>query len=235
MRKSLVLLALAATAPAVALHAQSNLSPTDAGGNWQVKCTVIANDAPPTGPCNGVYSTATRVTASPAGWSPVPIAGPNGNAYYISEEADASIWGDSPNETPHYEYTFKTTFDGFAGTAAGVLDLSVLWLDNYWVGWSLNGSAFSALGITPPPAAPNGSNWTIPFSLSLTGLTFAAGTNTIEFRIQGNGRTDGFLAQGTYDLPGAGTQSVVPEPATMTLLASGLVAMAGAKRRRRKA
>ena len=219
MRRLVLLVAAAAIAPVASMHAQIfNLSPSDGGGNWLVKCTVIATDAPPVGPCNGVFTTATRVTATPAGWTTVPVAGPGGNAYYISEFADASIW------------TFDVTDPG----AADQVLLNALWLDNYWVGWSLNGSAFSAAGISPSPQGPNGENWETPFSLALNGNLFVPGENTLQIEIEGNGRTDGLLVQGTYQTAGS-TKEVTPEPSTMALFATGLVGMLGARRRRRTA
>jgi hypothetical protein len=234
MRRLVLLLAAAAIAPVASIDAQVfNLSPSDGGGNWLVKCTVIANDAPPTGPCNGAFTTATRVTATPGGWTTVPVVGPAGNAYYISEFADASIWPDSPNENPHYLYTFETTFDVTNPGVADQLLLNALWLDNYWVGWSLNGGAFSAAGISPNPQAPNGENWETPFSLALNGNLFVPGENTLQLQIEGNGRTDGLLVQGTYETAG-NPKDVTPEPGTMSLLGTGLVAMVGARRRRRK-
>ena len=233
MRKFGFVLAAAGLVPCASVRAQVfNLSPSDGGSNWSVKCTVIATDSPPTGPCNGVYGPATRVTATPAGWTSVPMAGPAGDAYYISEFASASVWGGSPNENPHYEYTFKTTFNVTDPGIADQLNLGAFWLDNYWVGWSLNGSAFSPTGISPDPLDPNGKNWETPFELALNGNLFNPGENTLELRIQGNGRTDGILVQGTYEISGT-TQSVTPEPAAMTLIATGLVGMAGLGRRRK--
>ena len=204
MRRASLSFALAVLYPLAVGQAQTyNLSPTDAGSAWQVMCTVIAVDAPPTGPCNGSFANAARVTATPGGWASVPVAGPLGNAYYISPLASASIWGASPNENPHYEYTFRTTFTVFAGVLQSV-NLNAFWLDNYFGGWSLNGGAFSMAGLTPSALPPNGANWTIPFQLAISGAGFVTGTNTLDIRIQGNGRTDGILAQGTYttlDIP----------------------------------
>jgi hypothetical protein len=230
MRNLTAILALAVLSPLASTQAQTfNLFPTDGGANWQVKCTVIAVDAPPVGPCNGVYSNAVRVTATPGGWASVPVAGPAGNAYYIAPLASASIWGDNtPNENPHYEYTFKTTFNvDFFDPAYANVALNVFRLDNYFGGWSLNGSGFSTTGITPGPLGANGGNWETPFQLLIPGSGFVNGLNTLEIRIQGNGRTDAILAQGTY--------TTVPEPGTVFLVSAGLAACAVITRRRRTA
>ncbi len=225
-------LAAALMLPLASAQAQTyDLFPTDGGGNWQVKCTLIMVDNPPTGPCNGVFANALRVTAAPGGWASVPVAGPAGNAYYISPYASASIWANAPNENPHYEYTFRTTFSVFAGVLQSI-DMNVFWFDNYFAGWSLNGSAFSMAGINPPPLAANGANWMTPFQVMLPGTGFVNGVNTLEFRIHGNGRTDGLLAQGTYTVDPP--MSAVPEPGAMILVATGLMGLVVAQRLRRK-
>lgn len=229
MVKKILALAALVASPLMGASGQTfDLFPTDGGSNWQVSCTVLGADSPPTGPCNGVYSNATRVTATPGGWASTPVAGPAGNAYYISTDPSASIWGNSPNENPHYEYTFKTKFNVSAfdpGTAS--LNLNVFRLDNYFVGWSLNSGLFSSLGISPGPLPPNGSNWTTPFQLNISNAGFNVGENTLELRIQGNGRTDAILAQGTYSYT-----TTVPEPSTLVLLVAGLGALGFARRRR---
>lgn len=56
-------------------------------------------------------------------------------------------------------------------------------------------------------------------------------SNTLSFTIQGDGQTDGMILN-----PDAGGEltEIVPEPATMTLLATGLIGMAGSSIRRRR-
>ncbi len=226
MKKQLLAIALLASAPLVSAKAQVfDLFPTDGGGAWQVSCTVLPGGAP--APlCNGDYFNAQRVTATPAGWASVPVAGPAGNAYYIAPTASASLWSNTPNEAMNYEYTFRTTFDVGAGASLSALNLNVFRLDNYFVGWSLNGSAFDATGLSPSGAhTAGGAYWATPFELNIPGTGFVAGSNTLELRVRGNGRTDAILVQGNY--------STVPEPGTLLLIGTGVLLLGAEVRRRR--
>ncbi len=215
-----------------------NLAPTDGGSQWQVACTATApgliNDGQPahSSLCNGTFSNAVRVFPEAAGW----VATPVGGSYWIGRTGSGSLWADAPNENPHYQYTFRTYVDltTVSSNTMGIT-LDALHLDNYWVGWSVNGGAVSALGVTPPPLVPNGGNWTTAFSLSATSSDFVAGSssNYIDFIISGNGRTDAFLAKGYLTVMDQPPAVVTPEPGSLLLVAGGLGLVGVAVRRRR--
>jgi len=194
-------------------------------GRWLVSCKALFSVVN-VGPCTGTdavptFAPASVITATPGGWAAVPL-GANG-LRYIGAVANGSVGG-SVGENPRYEYTFRTTFTAAAGAQ---LELNPLRIDNYWVGYVLNGGALQTGGfVGPHPLAANGGNWTTPFSLIInTGLV--AGENILDIKMTGNGQTDGILLDGRVN--------VVPEPSTYALMATGLLGLGGVVRRRRLA
>jgi hypothetical protein len=162
---------------------------------------------------------ATVVTAAPAGWLTTPTGD---GARYISSTASASIWPDAPNEDPHYQYAFSSTFDVASNVTA--IGFSTFRFDNYWVSGTLNGHD---LTINPMPVGPDGNNWQSLFNLTSADGLNAGGTNTLTLTITGNGRTDGILVDDYH-------VTATPEPSSVALLGTGLIGLVPMVRRRRK-
>lgn len=200
---------------------------------WDVACTVLAYPGAPvpsaigSATCDGRFFAAYTVGAWPAGWGPVP----DGTSWvgvregaHLGRESDA-------NENPLYEYTFRYEFEVGPEVAPGslALALDLLRVDNYWVGYRVNGGAVQAAGVTPSPMAPTDTNWTTNFRLAgIEGgsAPFVAGANTLDLIIRGNGATDGIVARGSFT-------STVPEPSAYAMVGVGLAGVVAAARRRR--
>ena len=231
MRTTRALLSAAALALTSSVAAAQSVPLTATGSDvtggldnaWQVQCTQLVGAGSAACGSAALFTSAVVVTASPAGWTSVPTAG---GARYISVSQSATAGG-AVGENPRYQYTFRTTFDLTGLNPAGTtLTLTNFWLDNYWVGYSLNGAALASGGMDPVPAAPNGENWNRPFTLTIDD-GFQAGVNTLDLVITGNGSTDGILVEGMI--------TSTPEPATFVLVASGFAVVGVVARRRRKA
>ncbi|MEO6778697.1 MAG: hypothetical protein ABI194_04520 [Gemmatimonadaceae bacterium] len=210
---------LAVTAAAQAFSATGvNASATGYDNSWTVSCTALTalpgQPACPTGP-----QAAAIVTVSPAGWHAISTA----TGQYISVGKDASIWADAPDENPHYQYKFSTTFD-VADPAHSVVGFNILAFDNYWVSAVLNGNQTLAIG-GDPLQGPGGANWASVFTLmASSGLQ---SHNTLDLTIQGNGRTDGVMLA-DYEV------TSTPEPGSLALLGTGLLVLVPVARKRMK-
>ncbi len=235
MRPTRLALSAAALALSASLAGAQTRPLTATGSNvtggfdnaWQVQCTQVVGSGNAACGSAALFTSAVVVTASPGGWAAVPT---EGGARYISVNQSASAGG-AVGENPRYQYTFRTTFDMTGLNPVGAsLTLTNFWLDNYWVGYSLNGSALASGDMSPTPAEPNGGNWTTPFTLTI-GEGFQSGVNTLDLVIQGNGSTDGILVEGMLT---SGAVTTTPEPATLLLVGSGFAVVGVVARRRRR-
>jgi hypothetical protein len=162
------------------------------------------------------FFTAAIVASPPGPWEP------NTAAYqWIGANASATLSPAGGDGAPNYTYTFRNTFD-LSATDAGTFSLIFRCArDNQLVSYMLN-------GVLRGEDCGTGFRFGGPQAL-VGGYT--AGVNTLDFIVTGDGTTDGLLVS----IDQASDLTVTPEPASLGLLAIGLVGVFGVTRRKRSA
>ncbi len=223
--KRLILVLAASTLATTAAMGQVATTGTGGGAtdpNWTVTWTELLG-----GSATGSSAAFIPTSIPSAPWQPNTgsIFGPNWIAAWASASAPGYRTG---NNAANYEYSFATSV-----ASSGSYNLNLGW-DNQLVGIYQNNvllfgpesnSSFcrDGDGLFPSSQFPN----------CLDSITLnLSGANPLIIKLLGDGTTDGlFLDAEKVGRP----EDVTPEPATMTLIATGLVGIMGAgmKKRRR--
>ena len=194
-------------------------SPTDP--SWDFSCSILVVGM---AACNTTGEAFIPLNIPSPPWQ--PNTGPTG-PNWISAWQNASSTSGTGNNVSNYEYNFWTTVG-----SSGFYGLNLGW-DNQLVGVYQNGillygpstpSGFcrDADGVFPTGAWPN----------CLVSTVLALDSDyRLDVIVRGDGTTDGLYAE--FDNAGR-PLDVIPEPATMGLLATGLAGLMGAGLRRRR-
>jgi hypothetical protein len=237
IRRSLVALAVLALAAAPLAAQAANTG----GPGWTVSVYTVSSNsstpfypaANPSGGEPGVWQANTPGTEWISAW----------NNFSTSPGAgDYNRIGDS---NARYHYTFRYTFADPLGN--GALRFAMGW-DNILKGFQYsNGALLSppstyAQGPLPPRSVDNYfgfcrngdamQNTNATDCTATFQLPGSAGATHVDFFVWGDGRTDGMWL--AWDQTSITTEAVVPEPATMGLLATGLLGLSGSSLRRRR-
>jgi hypothetical protein len=225
---------------ALALPALAAAQNNTGGSGWTVSVFTMSN-----GSQSAFYTAYAPATAIPAPWQdnspstrwisawPTYSTSPGAGDYNRTNDANA-----------RYRYTFRYTFDQPIG--AGIVGFSMGW-DNILKGFQFDGGSLLAppsayeVGVTNERSVDNYFGFcrngdaihnasdavcTADFQLPST-----SGARWVDFFVWGDGQTDGMYLE--WDGSGLPNETV-PEPATMTLLATGLAGLAGSSIRRRR-
>lgn len=166
------------------------------------------------------FENAYVITTPPSAWqAPVGFR-------WVGASFSAGVPGGIGDGQRRFTYFLRTTF---ALNAGDQLTLGMQCsFDNFWVGLFINGTQFGG------SVCGNDNTFAFPPEFTVGPSSFQAGTNTIEFRWQGDGVTDGIAVRvnSSIVVPGPPV-GVIPEPSTYALMATGLAGLFGIARRRR--
>ena len=236
MRRFLLSSALIAL-PFAAASAQVN---NTGGSGWTVNVFTVSS-----GTWSGFYNAFVPASGHPGEWEDNTAATQWISAWgNFSTTPGAGDYVHTTDANARYHYLFRYTFSDPLG--AGSVNMTAGW-DNILKGFQFSNGGFLSSPSSYQVGAATDRSLNNHFGFCRDGdamqnssdavctadfsLPTAGGANWLELSVWGDGQTDGMWLE--WDQAGIPTETV-PEPATMTLLATGLAGIASSSLRKRR-